>query len=109
MNKFIFVIMIAANGSSFSNAATATAAPLPIRHLSVQAQNIGARDAIKSLLDQSGLKYDLPSSLTNTKKISIEAKDIAWSDVFKMTTTEAGYTYEFDSKNVLHLKPTEAR
>lgn len=83
--------------------AATTGPSLPAKEISMEAKNVGARDIIKNLLDQSGLKYELPASLTNKKRVNIEAKNATWAKVFEMTLADAGFKYDFDANGVLQL------
>ncbi len=106
--KKIFVSMLFVFGVCGLSYAKATST-LPTKSISMEVKNLGAKDAIVALLKQSDIKYELPATLTNDKKVSIEVKEMSWADVFKTTIANAGFTYSFDAKSVMHLTPVQAK
>lgn len=94
----------------FLVAAACSSAPkiptnFPEQKISIEARKMGARDCLVSLLQESGLRYRVPASLNNSAKITLDAREQPWADVFKMAAHQAGYTYRFTQKRVLILQP----
>ena len=75
---------------------------LPAHPVTWRAVNQDSREAVKTLLKQSGLKYDVPMTLP-ARKLSLQFNGVPWAEVFRSVVASAHYDYRFDEKGVLHV------
>lgn len=106
MKKILFITMLLTAACS---SAPKQATRFPDTKISLETQKMGARDCLVSLLQESGLKYRVPATLNNTTKISLDAREKPWGEVFKMAAQQAGYKYYFTQNHVLVLQPVVKR
>ena len=78
---------------------------LPEHKVTVQQKQIGVRDALTSLLDETEFKYKLSNNVTNDKQIAIDFTDMSWDQVFKFVLSEAGLNYRITAKKMILISP----
>jgi hypothetical protein len=83
----------------------AFATDLPEQTITVQQKNIGLRDLLTSLLEETNLKFKLSNNITNEKKLSVEVKEAKWSDVFQFVINEGNLNYRMTAKKRILVSP----
>lgn len=81
---------------------------LPEKKITVDIKKAGARKALAALLENSGLRYNLSSDVTDDIKVNIEAKKTKWSDVFTALLAQARLIYHISPDGTIQVAPAAA-
>lgn len=78
--------------------------PLPTTKMNISFQQVGLKDAVNSLLYDSGHRYKIDSSIDNTQKIDLEVTELEWSKAFEKLIKAGKLKYSFTKDSVLVVK-----
>ncbi len=98
MKLLVALLVVFAGSFSFG-------ADLPEHKITIQQKNIGMRDLLTSLLEETDLKFKLSNNITNKKQLSLEMKDAPWSEVFQFVINEGNLNYRMTAKKRLLVSP----
>ncbi len=109
MRKYVTFVMILevvlVIGVCFAVAPLARAVELPQQKVTIQKKQLGLRDALTSLLQETKLKYRLSNNITNEKKVILEAYNVKWAEVFESLISEEELNFRVTNKRLILVSP----
>jgi hypothetical protein len=91
---------------------TATPAPaangLPNTLVQVEMVGLDSLKVLKMFFEEAHLKYELSPSLPS-RAITLQVKDLPWSEAFNMVIASAGYDYSIDSSGLVHVTTVQTK
>ena len=83
--------------------AAAAGKELPDKPMTIKFAKIGGRDAVKFMLDDVQLHYELDKTVTNNAKIDVDVENKSWKDAFQKILSDAKLTYRVDAAGKIHV------